>query len=351
MITTITERETELEARIETQGIVLRNVTETLLLVTKERDALLAALKERDRLANELLAATIRIENDGMELAALKQQEPYKWVLNNELYPVEQVHSWGPNKFKPFENQFPVYLAAGVQMNDKESWWAGARAGLGIDADTPRTTVASLLAAGAQPNHQIILDALKWAEFLVESEKSCQEAKWSIEKALAVVRSGATCKDDLQVHDIEGKSEAIEGLIADIASIKSKPPVTCFVCSEVHSILDADESKIIRNARDGYPEGREPRELTIAERVIALCVYAADWKRWCIGAQEPFKPDWVNYRQGKADGIAEAQERKPLTDDEIEDISTPCFSGSIYEPEFDYMAFARAIEAKIKEQL
>ena len=48
MITTITERETELEARIETQGIVLRNVTETLLLVTKERDALLAALKERD---------------------------------------------------------------------------------------------------------------------------------------------------------------------------------------------------------------------------------------------------------------------------------------------------------------
>lgn len=29
-------------------------------------------------------------------------------------------------------------------------------------------------------------------------------------------------------------------------------------------------------------------------------------------AQEPFAPDWAGYRQGKADGIAEAQERKPL---------------------------------------
>ena len=50
---------------------------------------------------------------------------------------------------------------------------------------------------------------------------------------------------------------------------------------EAHAILDADESKIIRNAQDGYPEGREPHELTLAERVKALCIYAADWKRWC----------------------------------------------------------------------
>ena len=59
-------------------------------------------------------------------------------------------------------------------------------------------------------------------------------------------------------------------------------PVACAVCNEVHTILDTDESKIIRNAADGYPEGRTPRVLTLQERVIALCVYAADWKRWCI---------------------------------------------------------------------
>jgi hypothetical protein len=53
------------------------------------------------------------------------------------------------------------------------------------------------------------------------------------------------------------------------------------IIAEAHAILDADESKIIRNAKDGYPEGREPRELTLAERVKALCIYAADWKRWC----------------------------------------------------------------------
>jgi len=65
------------------------------------------------------------------------------------------------------------------------------------------------------------------------------------------------------------------------------PQQACSACAaleatieEVHSILDADESKIIRNAKDGYPEGREPHELTLAERVKALCVYAADWKRW-----------------------------------------------------------------------
>ena len=31
----------------------------------------------------------------------------------------------------------------------------------------------------------------------------------------------------------------------------------------IHSLLDGHESKIIRNAKDGYPEGREPKELTL----------------------------------------------------------------------------------------
>lgn len=54
----------------------------------------------------------------------------------------------------------------------------------------------------------------------------------------------------------------------------------CKVCEDVHAILDADESMIIRDAKDGYPEGRASRTLTLQERVKALCVYAADWKRW-----------------------------------------------------------------------
>jgi hypothetical protein len=65
----------------------------------------------------------------------------------------------------------------------------------------------------------------------------------------------------------------------------------CSACAEAHAVLDADASKIIRNAKDGYPEGREPRELTLAERVKALCIYAADWKRWCEEAQKPNAPD------------------------------------------------------------
>ena len=53
----------------------------------------------------------------------------------------------------------------------------------------------------------------------------------------------------------------------------------------IHSLLDGDESKIIRNAKDGYPEGREPKELTLTERVTALCKYASDWKRWFSEAE------------------------------------------------------------------
>ena len=56
--------------------------------------------------------------------------------------------------------------------------------------------------------------------------------------------------------------------------------------TNTHSILDGDESKIIRNAKDGYPEGREARVLTLAERVKSLCIYAADWKRWCEEAEK-----------------------------------------------------------------
>lgn len=52
-----------------------------------------------------------------------------------------------------------------------------------------------------------------------------------------------------------------------------------------HAVLDSDDSKIVRNAADGYPEGREPRELTLSERVEALCTYATDWKRWCEEVQ------------------------------------------------------------------
>ena len=52
------------------------------------------------------------------------------------------------------------------------------------------------------------------------------------------------------------------------------------IIKEVHAILDSDESKNIRNEKDGDPEGRPHRELSLQERVRALCKYAADWKRW-----------------------------------------------------------------------
>ena len=85
---------------------------------------------------------------------------------------------------------------------------------------------------------------------------------------------------------------------------EKQEPVACAVCTEVHAILDADESKIIRDAKDGYPDGRTPRTLTLQERITALCVYASDWKRWCLEKENTTPP-------------AAQPARKPLTDEQI----------------------------------
>ncbi len=62
--------------------------------------------------------------------------------------------------------------------------------------------------------------------------------------------------------------------------------------SEAHAILDGDESKIIRNAKDGYLDGRPDRILTLAERVKAICKYGADYKRWLSEAEDRLANSW-----------------------------------------------------------
>jgi len=86
-------------------------------------------------------------------------------------------------------------------------------------------------------------------------------------------------------------------------------PEACHTCAEIHAVLDADESEIIRNAQDGYPEGRTPHELTLLERVTALCTYAADWKRWCVKAEALAQPEpdlTIVYQSGYYDGKKDA---------------------------------------------
>jgi hypothetical protein len=52
-----------------------------------------------------------------------------------------------------------------------------------------------------------------------------------------------------------------------------------------HAALDATGAGVIRNAIQGYPGGREPLELTLVERIAALGLYAADYKRWLLEAE------------------------------------------------------------------
>jgi hypothetical protein len=119
--------------------------------------------------------------------------------------------------------------------------------------------------------------------------------------------------------------------------------VACAVCNEVHAIFDADESKIIRDAKDGYPEGRTPRTLTLQERVNALCKYASDWKRWCL-EKENTTPPAQEFTCSTSLCHYKAQRTwNGLTHDEYDAI---CDKHSAMS-DFDFLA---DIEAKFKEK-
>ena len=116
----------------------------------------------------------------------------------------------------------------------------------------------------------------------------------------------ATLNDLLNAKGVsEPLREAVKVLTDRLEAAEKERDALRAEIEAIHSLLDNDESKIIRNAKDGYPEWREPKELTLTERVTALCKYAADWKRWCNEAeakieqmekQEPVA--FVDYKRG-----------------------------------------------------
>jgi hypothetical protein len=148
----------------------------------------------------------------------------------------------------------------------------------------------------------------------------------------------------------------------ELADHFAAQPESCQTCVEIHSLLDADESMIIKNARDGYPEGRTPREFSLPERVKALCKYAADWKRWCIEAQtppaaqpeqEPWRESASNYKRGVIDG--RQMQAQSSVDKAFNAITQRKWVGLEIEEvqdsyNADYQAQTRAIEAKLKQK-
>jgi hypothetical protein len=78
--------------------------------------------------------------------------------------------------------------------------------------------------------------------------------------------------------------------------------------TETHAVLDADESKITRNAKDDFHQGEHSdHEFTLAERVKALCLYAADWKNWTVDAENKNKEYEAIPRQTSALDFATKQ--------------------------------------------
>lgn len=101
-------------------------------------------------------------------------------------------------------------------------------------------------------------------------------ARYSTDKELA-----------LTTQDIE-KIDAVVNEIVETRTTQELVPID--EIEKIHNLLDNDASKIIRNSKDGYPEGRPDKVLSLYERVKALCLYASDWKRWCE-ASKPIELD------------------------------------------------------------
>ena len=87
--------------------------------------------------------------------------------------------------------------------------------------------------------------------------------------------------DDKELKFIRDRAEDGTFVYSDIPKLCAALTEARAENTALHALLDNDKSKIIRNEKDGYPEGRPDRELTLLERVKALCRYAADWKKWC----------------------------------------------------------------------
>ena len=145
---------------------------------------------------------------------------------------------------------------------------------------------------------------------------------------------------------------AVAQMAAELAALKSQEPVAWvrFSDGEVDYDADAVISNTEGDCMDEYIEwrpvflaaGAVVKDSLTTQEPTPLEVRLVDT---LLGqAQEPFAPDWAGYRQGKADGIAEAQEHTPwvgLTEVEITEIIT--------YPRTNYW-LAVAIEAKLKEK-
>ena len=134
--------------------------------------------------------------------------------------------------------------------------------------------------------HEAHVDAIhEWAERAKTAEKAlAQQGEQQYDKT----EMNAFVQNLYDQKMLEGKHghyetmfNVVHAAIRKAHGIEATPAAQpCKVCEEVHAILDTDKSMIIRDAKDGYPEGRASRTLTLQERVKALCIYAADWKRW-----------------------------------------------------------------------
>ena len=75
-------------------------------------------------------------------------------------------------------------------------------------------------------------------------------------------------------------------------------------CEDAHIVLDHEDCRIIRNAKDGYPDGREDRTLTLAERTKALLRMKQDYKRWMEEHSELLEAHRQQYANKELEVIA-----------------------------------------------
>lgn len=106
-----------------------------------------------------------------------------------------------------------------------------------------------------------ISDSNQWSE---ESPNPAVAASFALQMAGDLERAQAEARHHKLMADALELAE--RSVKAELAS--------------AHAVLDDRECQIVRNTKDGYPEGREDRVLMLEERVRALLRMKADYKNW-----------------------------------------------------------------------
>lgn len=179
-------------------------------------------------------------------------------------------------------NQSPFQDLQTLQEVQREGWMPETmpppRPTPETDAEERRTH--GIPHGGEQPLHLYVK-----GDFARNLERQRDEARDALSGRIV---SCSQCNEMARKLDEAERRLRLSGFYGDNGEevLSTSPPARVPFLEHLHSLLDGEPAQIVRNAKDGYPEGREDRMLSIEERIEALKHFAADYQRWHMELEE-----------------------------------------------------------------